>query len=393
MVKFLSEDIVIFSGLTPEITDMAIFYSALDSFFRKTQSIDSSNRFNYILFQEDKPNYLEEFTTDYDQIITSLRSLESMNALTNLANGIFGALPLFIKVFKKIGDKAFRLMVFIDSCSFKLPSYHIPVLNDLIEKIKQEMPFFMDVIGINVEDQIEEEKIKNIANKSGGDFYKIEDLQVLSDKLVLLAEKKEIKPLEALDKSDIERLKEKHLFYENFAQETLELKILETCSICFQKDDKDLVQCRTCETIAHKECWANWAKKSNIGIPNVFRCHSCYNLIKLERNFVYEVQFGESPFFKEVVKEATISDEEEMAPVSSVKIGSEEVKGSVLKYLLEKSRTNKKITKTYTIRGVKKLLNIGESDTNLDEDIWSLAINLTKDICVKTTPKTIVFRM
>ena len=48
MVKYRSEDIVIFSGLSPDITDMEIFYIALEAFLKKYQSIDSSNRFNFI---------------------------------------------------------------------------------------------------------------------------------------------------------------------------------------------------------------------------------------------------------------------------------------------------------------------------------------------------------
>ena len=394
MVKYRSEDIIIFNGLTLDITDMTIFYAALESFFKKIQSIDSSDRFNFILFQEDKTNYLENFTTNYNEIISALKSLETLNAITNLASGIFGALPLFINVFKKIGDKTFRLMIFIDSNSCLVPAYHMPVLEDLIEKIKEEIPFFMDVIGINTHNPEEENKIKNLAQNSGGDFYAIEEIQDLADKLDFLTEKREIEPLETLDRTDIERLKEMHSFYENFAQDPAELKISEMCSICFQKDDRDLVQCQTCETIAHKECWAKWAKKSNIGIPNVFRCHSCYNLLKLEKNFVYKIQFGSSPFLKEVkIKDDYTFEETTSAPASSQEIREEDIKSSILKYLIEKTKTNKRIMKANTLRAVKKLLGIEIEDTRKDEDIWDLTREISKEICVKTTPKTIVFRM
>ncbi len=393
MGKTRSEDIVIFSGLTPKITDMAVFYNALEVFFKKIKDIDVSNRFNFILFQEDKPNYLDEFTEDYKQIILSLKSLEPLNTTKNLASGIFGALPLFIDVFRKIGDKIFRLMIFIDAESCVLPSYHIPVLEDLIEKIKEEMPFFFDVIGINIDNPDEEKKIKELAEKSGGNLYIIRDVNDLIDKLTLLAEKREIKPIEALDHTDIEHLKEMHLFYENFAQDPLELKTLGTCSICFKKDDKELVKCQRCETIAHKECWAIWAKKSNIGIPNVFRCHNCYNLLKLEKNFVYKIQFGSSPFLKEVkIKDDYTFEELEPQTASSKELKKEEIKSSILKYLIEKAKTNKKIAKAYTIKAVKKLLGLNPDDTGKDEEIWELTREISNEICVKTTPKTLVFR-
>ena len=49
--------------------------------------------------------------------------------------------------------------------------------------------------------------------------------------------------------------------------------------------------------------------------------------------------------------------------------------------------------KANTLRAVKKLLGIEIEDTRKDEDIWDLTREISKEICVKTTPKTIVFRM
>ena len=42
-------------------------------------------------------------------------------------------------------------------------------------------------------------------------------------------------------------------------------------------------------------CWAHWAKTSNIGLPYVFRCHICFNLIKLDKDFVEIVHTGKEP--------------------------------------------------------------------------------------------------
>ncbi|MCK4687957.1 MAG: hypothetical protein KAT66_07490, partial [Candidatus Lokiarchaeota archaeon] len=77
---------------------------------------------------------------------------------------------------------------------------------------------------------------------------------------------------------------------------------------------------------------------------------------------------------------------------SPIEIGLEQVKNSVQNYISEKSKTNKQITCANTIKAIKKLLKLAESEKTWDEDIWTTAIDLSKSICVRTTPKTIYFR-
>ena len=191
MVSNRSEDTVIFSGLTPEITDMDIFYDALEAFFKKKQDIDPSDRFNYILFQADKLNYLDDFTFDYNEVITTLKDLESTVVHTDIASGIYGALPLIIGVFKKIGDKCFRIIIFIDSGSSTIPDYQMPILDDLIEK-SDVLSTFIDIIGINIENAEEKSKIKKLAQNTGGDFYNLKNVSEIGETLNLLSVKKEM---------------------------------------------------------------------------------------------------------------------------------------------------------------------------------------------------------
>ena len=75
-----------------------------------------------------------------------------------------------------------------------------------------------------------------------------------------------------------------------------------------------------------------------------------------------------------------------------VEIGLEQVKESVQRYLNQKSKTNKQITRATTIKAIKKSLKLAEKDKSWDEDIWSFAINLSKSIRIRTTPKTIFFK-
>jgi len=79
-------------------------------------------------------------------------------------------------------------------------------------------------------------------------------------------------------------------------------------------------------------------------------------------------------------------------PAVIVEIGLEQVKENIQRYLNQKSQTNKQITRAATIKAIKKSLNIAAKDKSWDEDIWSFAINLSKSIRKRTTPKTIYFQ-
>ncbi|MGV9198903.1 MAG: hypothetical protein ACOC4M_08690 [Promethearchaeia archaeon] len=84
-------------------------------------------------------------------------------------------------------------------------------------------------------------------------------------------------------------------FYENLADDVEILTKPDTCSICFQKTDETLIRCPNCQTKAHMSCWANWAKTTNIGMPHLFRCHNCFNLLRFNEQYMEIVQKGKEP--------------------------------------------------------------------------------------------------
>jgi small GTP-binding protein len=77
---------------------------------------------------------------------------------------------------------------------------------------------------------------------------------------------------------------------------------------------------------------------------------------------------------------------------ASEEIGLEEVKLNVYKYLELKSKINKQVIRATIIKAIKKSLNIAGKEKSWDEDIWSFAINLSKSIRIRMTPKTIYFK-
>ncbi|TFF95618.1 MAG: hypothetical protein EU544_02370 [Promethearchaeota archaeon] len=290
--KVRSEDTLIFNALTPKISKMKYFYEALEEFFKKKKAEDPSDRFDFIVFEELGPNYFENFTLNIDHVLLALQSLEPGMVRANVAGGIFTAITFIIDVFKKISEKCFRLIIFTDAGTLKIPESYLPALQGLIDQVK-DMPFFMDVIRINIDDPREDLKLMRLARRTGGDIYEIDDIAELPVVLDKLAKKKEISTKLLVDERDFIIPEESQPFFENLAEDPFPILDEETCSICFKKDKEGLVQCPSCDTIAHKSCWANWAKNSNIGIYNVFRCHNCFNLLILDGDFVYAVQTGQ----------------------------------------------------------------------------------------------------
>jgi hypothetical protein len=292
--KTRSEDTLIFNALTPEITNMRIVYEAIEEFCKVKKEADPSERFNIILFQEDGPNYLEDFTLNAENVLIALKSLEPMIVKANVAGGIFVALTFIIQVFKIISEKCFRLIILTDSGSLRIPNHFIPVLQNLIDNV-YTFPFFIDIVRIDIDDPREDLKLMRLARRCNGDIHEINDARSLEDILAVLSLKREITSLSLISDKSMEIAEENRPFYENLAEDPEDVKEEDTCSICFQKDTKGIVKCKNCETVAHKKCWAHWAKNTNIGLFNVFRCHKCYNLIKLDQEYVFAVRQGKEP--------------------------------------------------------------------------------------------------
>lgn len=287
----LSEDTLIFNALTPQITDMKTVYPALEHFMNIKKRKDSSDRFNVIIFQDYGPNYLNDFTLNPKNILMALKTLEPTITPANIASGIFVAITFIIEVYKRISQKAFRLIILTDSGTLKIEEKYMPVLDNLIEMVKN-MPFYIDIVRIDTDDPKEDKKLMELATSCYGNVHEINDLRDLESILEVLALKREIPEETFYDKEKKIISKTNQAFYVNLADEPMNYTKKETCSICFKTDKNDLVQCPKCDVIAHRSCLAQWAENANIGILNVFRCHNCYNLLKLNRDYINKVRYG-----------------------------------------------------------------------------------------------------
>jgi hypothetical protein len=271
-----SEDCLIFYGLTPKLTNMRQVYNSLSDFMSKKQIIDPSDRFNLIAYLRDSPNYLDHFTFDPNLILKTLKSFSRNITQADIAGGIFVAITFIIEVFKRISEKIFRLLILIDYETPEIPPQFMQVLVDLCETVK-DMPFFIDVVSIDKKNVQKNWNLTKLVELTEGKFFRIERIRDFSSIVTTITEKKYITE----KKSKI--LKKNQPFYINLADDLVVFDKTGVCSICFQRDDYDIVQCPSCETLAHKTCWSQWAKTSNIGIPHVFRCHNCFNILKLDK--------------------------------------------------------------------------------------------------------------
>lgn len=296
-----SEDCLIFYALTPEITKLRQVYNIIGNFMQNKQSIDPSDRFNLIWFQDDGPNYLDNFTFDPEYISKTLKSLGKVITKANIAGGVFIAITFIIEVFKKISEKFFRLLILVDDGAYEIPDEYLPALEELIKKVK-DMPFFIDIILMGSPYSNQAQKLLKLANLSNGELYGIKNIKDLSPILTELSEKKRVSEPSFVKQKLRMILPDNQPFYINLADDTKNVNNIATCSICFHKDDQGIVKCPSCDTPAHEVCWAQWSETSNIGIPHVFRCHNCFNILKLDKDYIRDVRAGKIPTIAELTK-------------------------------------------------------------------------------------------
>ncbi|MFX1444350.1 MAG: hypothetical protein ACFFHV_13125 [Promethearchaeota archaeon] len=307
MPKTRSEDTLILFALTPGIISMTPVYNGLTLFGNLKKDADPSSRFNIIFFQEDGPNYLENFTLNPEYIVMALKSLEPVIVEGNVGGGIFLGISIIIDIFKKVSEKSFRLIILTDSGTPKIAQLYMPVLETVIDQIKG-MPFFIDIIRIDVEDQEEDTKMMKLAALCNGSINRINDIDSLPSLLEILALKRNVSQDDISNRNISTIPVVNQQFYINLADDPKELKKPETCSICFKKDYNAMVECPNCGIVAHKICWAQWAEDSSIGIPHIFRCHNCYYLIKMEKKFIEDVKLAKKVKKAKILPHKDLSD-------------------------------------------------------------------------------------
>jgi hypothetical protein len=295
----ISEDCLIFYAFSPETTKFSQVYNAISDFMENKHKIDPSGRFNFILFLHDGPNYLNHFTLDSEYVLKTLKLLKNDIIKTNTFSGFLIALSLLIENFKRTTEKIFRLLILLDKNAYKIPPDQFPLIVKLAKDVRN-LPIYIDIISIGTNDNEENQILKKIATSVNGEFKQIKNIQELKPLLNEFAVKTlKMEYLYSKYKLNINQ-KEIYEFFLSLADTPKDFNELTTCSICFQDDIEGIVQCPSCGTLVHKICWAQWAKNSIQKVPYLFRCHNCYYLLKLDQNFVFDVQIGTIPLISKL---------------------------------------------------------------------------------------------
>ncbi len=362
MISTRSEDCLIFYAFTPEITKFRQVSNVIADFMKNKQLTDPSDRFNLIFFLKDGPNYLDHFTFDPDNILSTLKSLNKDISKANIAGGIFIAITFIIEVFKKISEKYFRLLILVDDGAYEIPDEILPALEELIKKVK-DIPFFIDTILIGSPYSDQAQKLLKLTNLCNGELFGVKSIKELNPILTGLSEKKRISEPTFVKQKIRMILPNNQPFFINLADEPNLIEETATCSICFQKDDQGIVTCPACDTIAHKVCWAQWAKSSSIGINHVFRCHNCFNILKLDEQFIDDVHSG---------KIQTISELNKMK------------KKNIVEYLHElEAKTKPQVVQTEDLfaADVRAMLQAKKEQPKVEEPIKKKKRKVTVSIC------------
>ncbi|MFX1280055.1 MAG: hypothetical protein ACFFA3_11600 [Promethearchaeota archaeon] len=289
MTARISEDCLIFYGFSPETKRFRKVFNQISNFVKNKIEIDPSGRFNFILYLESGPNYLDQFTLNSEHLLKTLKLLSNDIVKVNTAQGILFGLSLLIENFKKTSKRLFRLLVILDTSASNIPPNEFSLIEKLINDFRI-FPFYIDIISLETQNNEELELLKKIANSCNGELYQIKNVDDLDPLLTTLVKKK----------FDMEYLYSRYILnrhhgetqtvYQSIADRLDAFQGQAICSICSQKDNKGIMQCPSCGILAHKKCWALWAINLNRVMPHIFRCPNCFYLLKLDEDFVIDVQ-------------------------------------------------------------------------------------------------------
>lgn len=307
-----SEDTIIALDFHPKNVKMKIVKEALRTFMNTKSNIDSSDRFNLVLFRGN-PSYLEDFTFNKEYLLSLIDEDPKHFNTVRVESFIFMALTFLIEVFKNVGNKFYRIIILTDE-DMK-PVKEEFMVKDLLN-ITSDMPVYLDIIRMNVKPSNDpnKDKLETIISWSkGGKLIYVPKIKKLENIIVDLAEKKYNENEDIFEEVKELKVNPKHAgFYENISWEPRMLQDKDLkCMACFKKGR--LFECPRCHNAKmHENCWAFWSRNSNIGIRHIFRCPICYSLLMLPKQFVDDVLGEEEKVMEETIQNIEVADQDQI---------------------------------------------------------------------------------
>ncbi|HME51797.1 MAG TPA: hypothetical protein VKM55_06240 [Candidatus Lokiarchaeia archaeon] len=307
-----SEDTILFLAVDHKFTEMSAVAKTIGEFFKTKSSFDPTDRFNLLFYTDKGPIFVEDFTFKTDFLLNLFSQYLDRIEKPVIESGMMLVLTFILNIYKLVSGKYFRILVIKDASGPEITKDAF--VNDFMDKVKP-MPVFLDVISLGSNTEHDMAKLQGMINASQGgtlaSAMSVEDFQEIMEKEATI--KKAIK-IGTWDKGpDFKMIDDADhkAFFENLAANLEPVEHLEAnmkCTVCAKPTSpvggtEAFVSCPSCKTMFHDTCLVSWAKQSNIGIENVFRCPICFYLVMLPQVLVDEVSLGQFETFESYLQE------------------------------------------------------------------------------------------
>ncbi|NMC05932.1 MAG: VWA domain-containing protein [Candidatus Lokiarchaeota archaeon] len=270
-------------------TRLAVTVRATVELVKKKFEIDASDRICIVTFS-DKARKVSEFLSKADQLVPRLQSIEA-GGKSDISEGLALSIQLIAGEMRKIGGKVVRILLFSDD---RLGSMNNQIIK--LANAAKGLGIFIDcLVAGSPNREASHSVMKNIATITGGDFAYFSNETAYYKAIVNLSSKKDLNDAAGYAEAQ-EKVRTAPLLSEiavelrrpniNEIQEMIANPQKIKCSICYKSDSQGrpayatMRYCPSCMRPMHIACTVQWAKTSPDARENVFRCPSCYFLIK-----------------------------------------------------------------------------------------------------------------
>ncbi|MBD3193412.1 MAG: hypothetical protein GF317_00030 [Candidatus Lokiarchaeota archaeon] len=287
------EDIYFYLDLARDYLKKKDLIKILQEYIIEKDRINKNGLYGFLIFDENGlPNFigdLKEFEKISDFINNNWESRAKEKSY--FEKGLFMILSHIAKSIRKRSVN--NRIIIISDIPSKLSNDYQEALINLVSKVKF-FPTFIDIIRVSKEKQRffdDEVKLNILVSDTRGGIFFAQNKKELKEIFGRLLNNKTLVNTFTDKPDEIELKREDLLFYKNLAKTLVEPQEKENlkCQICSKQicpicnDSLDIpMGCENCGTTYHNCCILNYSLEHNIGIPSIFRCPECSNLLQLE---------------------------------------------------------------------------------------------------------------
>ena len=271
---------------------LEIALQSLKRFVETKFLLDPKDRISLVSFGKN-PRKLTSFTDDENEILRSLKKIQ-ISGKGQLTQAIAFSLQTIVQEMRKIGGKVQRIFIITDN---KLDINQIKI--EKIVNIAKGLGVYIDICQLGKSSVEKQNILKRISQNTKGEYGFFKNVKAIINAGKEFASKKEFKTTTDFYSPHKEE-KSPALMGEIALPlrrpSLMEIRLLmsksggaDKCAICHSVKapltDADFYTegryCPNCDRPIHLSCSAMWAKKSEFE-ENIFRCPSCFFLIKLD---------------------------------------------------------------------------------------------------------------